>query len=184
MNVRICKPTRQSWLRQSLFDLWPIACGAAAVVALLTTDGFGAFYRRSPYGLRLAVVALVCFFGIAVCRYSLSMLRMTWEVHSGTVCFDANAIWRTTRFGTPRIPWTTLTSAALRQRRNYLSPTDRMLTLESAAPEFVQTNRQIEPTRFPFVLHTSTLKAVDEAAILLEVSRRCQVVKYEDEPAL
>ena len=118
MSVRICKPTVRSWVQQSLFDLWPVVCVVGSVVALLNIDTFAGFYRRSTYPVRLAVLSLVFFVCIAMCRYSFSMLRMSWEIHNGTVCFDANAIWIATRFGTLRVPWATLTSAELRQRKN------------------------------------------------------------------
>lgn len=184
MNVYTCKPRFASWFRQSLFDLWPIVLAAAAIAGLLTNESFGNFYRRSSYSIRVGIGAVIVLVCLAVCRYSLSMLRMSWEVHSARICFDSNAIWNVTRFGTPKIPWATLEGAELRHRKNLLSGTDRMLILKSNAPEFIRRDGEIERWMQPFVLHTSTLSEADEAAILKEVGNRCEMVRYEDESAL
>jgi hypothetical protein len=184
MNVYTCRPRFASWLRQSLFDLWPVVIAAAAIAGLLTNESFGTFYRQSSHSIRVGIIAIIVFVALAVCRYSLSMLHMSWEVHSAKICFDSNAIWNVTRFGTPRIPWATLEGAELHQRKNLLSGTDRMLILKSKAPEFIRKDGQIERWTYPFVLHTSTLSEADEAAILKEVGNRCEVVRYENEPAL
>lgn len=143
----------RSFLGSLVYDLSP-----AAIAALVMYFVGGS----APYLLWVASGLMLLF--------SLLLVLQSLVVFRNRLYLDEVGIAVAGLLSRRAMRWSEVTGATLRERKNAVSRTDRLLVLESR-------DRMLSYV-------TSTLSPPEEEAVLAEVGRRTRVVVYQDKPTI